>query len=214
MDFGGLSPQVSFVAAQCLGVYVANILLLSDLVGLLFPNDQEAAYNVWRIWITSGSIVGFAIAQIGPFDTRLRIVLIALLIAFGLYLLLEVFCSKFGKQYLCKYNLGVFDGPTTTPSVVQDHSMLTETMLDTQIGIPSTNDKTLKKLYDRAYFGNGYAPPAVRSATYSVGDGKKRQSKRQNTPSLLTLEERVESQQSTEEIEHTTEQSVLHTAVF
>lgn len=139
-------------------------ILLTDLVGKLFPNEQEVAFNVFRIWMSGGLTIGFAITGIKSFGICLWIVFAFLMLAFLMYILLEVFTSEIGKRYICRCNFDWFKGPKA-PSLILEESLLSETMLDTQIGLLKANNKSTRKLYERAYFGHSYSPPPVQKVS-------------------------------------------------
>ena len=71
-------------------------------MGILFPSNlQEAAYSAFRIWMSLGFVIGFALGEIKSIQARIWIFLAILLVSFSLYTALEFFTSKYGAKY-CK----------------------------------------------------------------------------------------------------------------
>ena len=97
---------------------IGFLLLHTGFVGILFPDNQEAGYSAYRIWVSLGFVVGFAIVELS-IRTQIWIIVTSLLASFTLYVLLE-FCRS---QYVNK-----FCGKCiTTPIFGED---MTEMMLD------------------------------------------------------------------------------------
>ena len=73
-------------------------------MGILFPRDQEAAYSAFRIWMSLGFAIGFAITELKRIDGRIWAMLAVLIFSFALYTLLE-FLLKYGGRY-CGLQMG------------------------------------------------------------------------------------------------------------
>lgn len=190
----------------------------AGLVGILFPNHQEAAYSAFRIWMSLGFTFGFAITEILEFRERLWTMFAVLVASYILYTLLELFYSKFGQKYICLCKLGIFSGPQNHQEEDSTFdSMLTEAMLDAQLGM-SGDSATMTKMYERAYFNtSGYNPPPKRSVTYSSTYLKKnRESSRKKLQHIqdVLIENDSQGEEVVEFRQEQTEKSFVQTAQF
>ena len=70
-------------------------------MGILYPNSQEAAYSAFRIWMSLGFAIGFAITEFTSIGDRIWFFLAVLVVSFLLYTALEFFIGKYGAKY-CK----------------------------------------------------------------------------------------------------------------
>ncbi len=59
------------------------------MVGVLFPDNQEAGFSAFRIWMSLGFAIGFVITQVKILSHRLWIMIAVLVVSYVLYCVLE-----------------------------------------------------------------------------------------------------------------------------
>lgn len=59
------------------------------MVGVLFPDSQEAGFSAFRIWMSLGFAIGFVITQVKILSHRLWFMVAILVASYVLYCVLE-----------------------------------------------------------------------------------------------------------------------------